>query len=275
MKKYNIVLTIAGSDSSGGAGIQADIKTITALNCYAASVINALTAQNTQGVLDILPIPAEFIKKQLDAIFEDFMPNAIKIGMLHNKDCILAIQEKLKIAKNKHIPIILDPVMVAQDGSKLINNHDISALSTLLEYATLITPNMPEAKVLANQTIDNLKDMEKVARYLGRKYQTSILLKGGHLISAPSTDILYLVKSNTIKRFKTPIVKTKNNHGTGCTLSSAISAFLAHGYNLEDAIIKAKDFLYHAMTDAKKFKLGHGSDPVNHLFNIQGVNYEI
>ncbi|MCF6806907.1 PfkB family carbohydrate kinase [Thiotrichales bacterium 19S9-12] len=202
--------------------------------------------------------------------FEKKIILAIKGGVscIQLRDKELNKDQLLKIAKNKHIPIILDPVMVAQDGSKLINNHDISALSTLFEYATLITPNIPEAKVLANQTIDNLKDMEKVARYLGRKYQTSILLKGGHLISTPSTDILYLVKSNTIKRFKTPIVKTTNNHGTGCTLSSAISAFLAHGYNLEDAIIKAKNFLYYAMTDAKKFKLGHGSDPVNHLFNI-------
>lgn len=268
MKYYNTVLTIAGSDNSGGAGIQADIKTITALKCYAASVITVLTAQNTQGVSAIYPVEADFIAKQMDAIFDDFTPNAIKIGMLHNEACIEVLQQKLSILKQKKIPVVLDPVMIAQAGTSLISKTAIQKLKTLFEYVDVITPNIPEAEALTHCSINTIKAMENAAKQLGDEYTCAVLVKGGHLAGDHAIDILYHPETSTIQRYESIFINTKNNHGTGCTLSSALACFLATNHNLAEAVKQAKNFIQEAIESGKQYQLGQGTGPVNHLFNI-------
>lgn len=269
MKSHDVVLTVAGSDCSGGAGIQADIKTITVLGCYAASVINVLTAQNTQGVTNVLPVTPEFINQQFNAIYSDFMPSAIKIGMLHNEDCIRTIVKHLQVAKKNHIPIVLDPVMVAQSGSSLMQDTAVLELKKLFNYVDLITPNVPEAQELTKIKISTLNAMRHSAIKLGTQYQCAVFVKGGHLKTQSSTDVLYLPKTKNIRQFTTPVINTKNSHGTGCTLSSAVSCFLAQGNSIEKSVIKAKDFLYNTLKSGQEYQLGRGSGPVNHLYNLE------
>lgn len=257
-------LTIAGSDSSGGAGIQADIKTMTANGVYAMSAITALTAQNTMGVTDIMEVSSLFLEEQLDCIFTDIWPDAVKIGMVASKELILTIAKCLGKYQAKNI--VLDPVMVATSGAKLISDDAIDALHTeLLPLATVVTPNIPEAEVLSLTKIQNQEDMVKAAKIIAEKYQCSVLCKGGHKIE-DANDLLY--DNGEITWFYGRRISNPNTHGTGCTLSSAIASNLAKGYELKVAIQYAKNYISGAL--AANLDLGKGSGPMNHAFAISG-----
>ena len=260
---YHTVLTIAGSDSSGGAGIQADIKSISACGGYAATVITASTAQNTQGVRDIHPLPVAHIVKQLEAVLDDITFGAIKIGMLHSNEVIEAVQSTLAKYPTKHI--VLDPVMIATSGDKLMNDEAIESLKDFLPHVTLITPNIPEAELLLGQCI-TLENIENAAQQLAQKYQTSVLLKGGHLeYSEEMTDVLYNLDTQKTTVIHNPSVKTVNTHGTGCTLSSSIATFLSKGYSLEVATTKGCAYLNTAILEGKDKSIGYGHGAVNHF----------
>lgn len=256
------VLTIAGSDCSGGAGIQADIKTITANGMYAMSAITSLTAQNTTGVYGIFNSSAEFLSNQLDCIFTDIVPDAIKIGMVSEKELIKVIAEKLN--EYGATNIVLDPVMVSTSGSKLLNDDAIEILtSKLMPLARLITPNLDEAKVLLANEINNVEDMKIGAKKLSEMFNCAVLIKGGHL-DDKATDVLFDKREYFL--FTSERVNTKNTHGTGCTLSSAIACGLAENLSLDNAIKKAKDYLTGALMYG--LDLGKGNGPVNHCYKI-------
>ena len=255
-------LSIAGSDSSGGAGIQADIKTMTMNGVYAMTAITALTAQNTTGVTGILEVTPEFLRKQIEAVFEDIRPHAVKIGMVSSAPLIRTIAEALRFYRAENI--VLDPVMVATSGAKLISEDGIEALETcLIPMATVITPNIPEAEILSGMAIHGRADMLSAAEAIGKKYPCSVLLKGGHSISDAS-DLLW--EQGRATWFEGKRIPNPNTHGTGCTLSSAIAAGLAKGYTLERAIREAKDYISGAL--ASGLNLGKGSGPLNHAFKI-------
>lgn len=259
MKK---VLTIAGSDSSGGAGIQADIKTITAHKLYAMSAITALTAQNTTGVYGVLDADADFVKNQIDCIFTDIRPDSVKIGMVSNSDIINAIADKLIEYKAENI--VVDPVMVATSGSKLISDEAKDTLiNRLLPLGTIITPNIPEAEVLSGRKIKSDEDMIKAAKEISKNIDSAILIKGGHY-DKNANDLLY--DNGEIFWFKGDRVDTNNTHGTGCTLSSAITCNLAMGYSKEESIKNAKDYITGALKAG--LDLGKGSGPLNHMYNL-------
>lgn len=262
--RYCAVLTIAGSDSGGCAGIQADIKSISACGAYAASVITATTAQNTQGIFDIHPIPISHLEKQLDAVLSDIEFGAIKIGMLHSSEVIDAVANKLEQYSINNI--VLDPVMVATSGDNLIVNDAISSLKKFLPKARLITPNIPEAEKLIGHPIE-LKNLKNSAREIGCLYYTSVLLKGGHIGSHENkiTDTLYIHENDEIITIKKPWVNTKNTHGTGCSLSSSIAAFLSLGHNLEDAVKKGCHYINRAITQGENKILGKGNGSINHF----------
>ena len=257
-------LTIAGSDSSGGAGIQADIKTMTMNQVYAMSAITALTAQNTTGVTGILEVSPEFLEQQIDAIFEDIFPDAVKIGMVASSELIEVIAKKLKSYGARNI--VVDPVMVATSGSRLIEDAAVNTLKTeLLPLATVITPNIPEAEILADMTIKNEKDMEEAVKVLAERYHCAALVKGGHSIN-DANDILYSEKMDSPVWFEGKRINNPNTHGTGCTLSSAIASNLAKGCGLVDAIKNAKDYLSGALE--AMLDLGKGSGPLAHNYTI-------
>jgi len=259
MKK---VLTIAGSDSSGGAGIQADIKTITVHKQYAMSVITALTAQNTTGVYGIMDATPEFVAKQIDCIFNDIRPDAVKIGMVSNSKIIEVIADKLIEYKAENI--VIDPVMVSTSGSKLLSDDAMSSLiSKLLPIGNVITPNIPEAEVLSQTPIKDEEDMIKAAKIISENVCGAVLVKGGHLVS-DAIDLLY--KNGDIHWFKSRRINTANTHGTGCTLSSAIACNIANGLSLADSIQAAKNYLSGALADG--LDLGKGSGPMNHMFML-------
>ena len=263
MKK---ALTIAGSDSCGGAGIQADIKTMTMNGVYAMSAITALTAQNTTGVTGIMEASPEFLKKQLDAVFEDIFPDAVKIGMVSSSDLIQVIADCLE--KYKAVNIVVDPVMVATSGARLIEDTAIDTLkSRLLPLAAIITPNIPEAEILADMTIRDEADMEKAAKSLFERYGCAVLVKGGHSIN-DANDVLYSGESNEPVWFMGKRIDNPNTHGTGCTLSSAIASNLAKGADLETAVRSAKAYISGAL--GAMLDLGKGSGPMNHAFAIKG-----
>jgi hydroxymethylpyrimidine/phosphomethylpyrimidine kinase len=257
-------LTIAGSDSSGGAGIQADIKAISATGGYAASVITALTAQNTVGVDGIFAVPAEFVSLQLDSVFSDINFLAIKIGMLYSPQIIFAVAERLKKWHAKNV--VLDPVMVAKSGHKLITDEALTALKEkIFPLAYLITPNLKEAEVLLHSSITTHEQMEKAAQELAEIYHTNILVKGGHLTSAHADDVLFCYASKKIHWFSRSRIISKNTHGTGCTFSAAIASYLAQGNDLFNAITKAKDYLTTALTMGSRYTLGKGHGPIGHF----------
>ena len=263
MKPKSTVLIIAGSDSSGGAGIQADIKTVTSLGCYAMTAVTAVTAQNTTGVKSIIPINPKEIKNQIDFSAKDIKPKAIKIGMLHSKNVILEVLKSLKNINTKKI--VLDPVMVAKGGTKLINNSAISFIKKkLMKKSLLITPNIPEAEILTKTKIKNIEDMIVAGRILIDLGAKNILIKGGHLESKTMNDIF--VNKKIIKVFKSKKYNSKNTHGTGCTLSSAIATHLSCGKNL----IKSCELGIKYVNDAIKTNtnLGKGNGPINHLNSI-------
>ena len=257
-------LTIAGSDSSGGAGIQADIKTMTANHVYAMSAITALTAQNTTGVTDIMEVTPKFLAEQLDSIFTDIYPDAIKTGMVASGELIGTIAQKLTEYHAKNI--VVDPVMVATSGARLISEDAISTLkSKLLPLATVITPNIPEAEVLSEMQIKTDADMEKAAEIICDTLGCAVLLKGGHQLN-DANDLLYAEGKN--RWFYGRRIDNPNTHGTGCTLSSAIASNLAKGYGLEEAVERAKEYISGAL--AAMLDLGAGSGPMDHGFDIGG-----
>ena len=257
-------LTIAGSDSSGGAGIQADIKTMTANGVYATSAITALTAQNTTGVYGILESTPEFLANQLDCIFTDIFPDAVKTGMVSSTALIAVIADKLRQYGARNI--VVDPVMVATSGSRLISEEAVDALKEkLLPLATLLTPNIPEAEVLSGMTISDPAGMEKAARAISEKYGCAVLCKGGHQIS-DADDLLW--REGAGVWFRGRRIQNSNTHGTGCTLSSAIASNLAKGYDLDQSVRRAKEYISGAL--AAMLDLGHGSGPMDHMFDLRG-----
>ena len=259
-------LTIAGSDSSGGAGIQADIKTMTANGVYAMSAITALTAQNTTGVQGIFEVPESFLAMQIDSIFTDIRPDAVKIGMVSSAGLIEVIAERLRFYEAENI--VVDPVMVATSGAKLLSDNAVDALKTLLlPLATVLTPNIPEAEVLSGKKILTQDDMEAAARSISEKYGCAVLCKGGHNIN-DANDLLF--DGEEMHWFYGRRIDNPNTHGTGCTLSSAIAANLAKGRDLCSAVEQAKNYISGALS--AMLDLGKGSGPMNHAFAIDG-NY--
>lgn len=255
-------LTIAGSDSCGGAGIQADIKTMTMNGVYAMSAITALTAQNTTGVTGIMEVTPEFLASQLDAVFTDIRPDAVKTGMVASSELIRVIAQKLKEYGAKNI--VVDPVMVATSGAKLISDDAIETLKQeLLPLADVITPNIPEAEVLSGMTIKNEDDMIAAAKVICEKFGCSVLCKGGHQIN-DANDLLY--RNGSYVWFKGKRIDNPNTHGTGCTLSSAIASNLAKGEDMDNAVKNAKDYISGAL--AAMLDLGKGSGPLCHNYKI-------
>lgn len=255
-------LTIAGSDSCGGAGIQADIKTMTMNGVYAMSAITALTAQNTLGVIGIMDVSPEFLSQQLDAIFTDIYPDAVKIGMVSQSELIKIISDKLKQYEAKNI--VVDPVMVATSGAKLIADDAVDTLKEqLIPLASLLTPNIPEAEILSDMEIKAEADMEEAAKRISEGFGCAVLLKGGHKVN-DANDLLY--SQGTMTWFPGKRINNPNTHGTGCTLSSAIASNLAKGYTMPEAVKKAKDYISGALEDM--LDLGQGSGPMNHGFAI-------
>lgn len=260
--KMKTTLSIAGSDSSGGAGVQADIKTITMNGVYAMSAITSLTAQNTLGVRAISDSTPEFLKEQLDAVFEDIFPDSVKIGMVSSSELIDVIADRLKYYDAKNI--VVDPVMVATSGSALIRTDAIKTLvEKLLPLATLVTPNIPEAEILSDMKIDNKDDMINAAKFIEKNYGCNVLLKGGHSVNDASD---LLCENGRFIWFEGKRIDNSNTHGTGCTLSSAIAANLAKGINLVDSVKKAKEYISNAL--AEGLDLGKGSGPMKHNFIV-------
>ena len=258
-------LSIAGSDCSGGAGIQADLKTMTMNGVYAMSAITALTAQNTTGVTGILEVTPEFLGQQIDMVFTDIRPDAVKIGMVSSSALIETIADRLRQYQAENI--VVDPVMVATSGSSLIESDAVVTLKqVLLPLAALATPNIPEAEVLSGMTIQTEADMEAAAKYIWETYGCAVLLKGGHSIN-DANDLL--CDRRELKWFHGKRIPNPNTHGTGCTLSSAIAANLAKGYDLETSVQRAKDYISGAL--AAMLDLGQGRGPMNHAFDLKGA----
>lgn len=256
------VLTIAGSDSGGGAGIQADIKTMIANGVYATSAITALTAQNTTGVQGIFEVSPDFLGQQIDSVFTDIFPDAVKVGMVASSELIQCIAERLQFYRAKNI--VVDPVMVATSGAKLIEEEAVETLKKdLFPLALVLTPNIPEGEILSDMRIQNEKDMERAAEQIGRRYDCAVLLKGGHQMN-DANDFLYRAESK--RWFYGKRIENPNTHGTGCTLSSAIASYLALGYSLSEAVECAKSYLSGALSSM--LNLGKGSGPVDHGWNI-------
>ena len=274
-KKYKVptVLSIAGFDGSGGAGIQADTKTISSLGCYAMNVLTALPVQNTQGVKNIFDIPVEAVKEQLDCLFEDIYPDSIKIGMVHNSKLVETIANSLKDYKGS---IVFDPVMVSTSGHRLIHEETIAAIKELLfPIAQIITPNLDEVSVLVGREISSVQAMEEVADEILSLGCNAALLKGGHLQSDILTSIL-IQKNHAAQYFDSKRVNTKNTHGSGCSLSSAIASFLARGYHLEQSTENALMYINSAIKGSKDLLIGKGNGPLNHFFNPQRlIKYEM
>lgn len=267
MKK---VLTIAGSDSCGGAGIQADLKTMSALGVYGMSVISAVTAQNTQGVTEVQEIKKEIVEAQMRAIFDDIQVDSVKIGMVSNSEIIKTIKNVLIEYKIKNI--VLDPVMISKSGYYLLRPEAITELKSLIKIADIVTPNIPEAEELTGMKITNEEEMKSAALKINKYGVKNVLVKGGHRCN-DSTDILYY--DNKFLALEGKRINTKNTHGTGCTLSSAIASFLAKGYSMDKAVKLSKDYIQNAIKNS--FSIGHGVGPVGHfidLYEKAGLDYK-
>ena len=274
MKRYPTTLIIAGSDSCGGAGIQADIKTCSAIGVYAATAITAVTAQNTQGVRNIQAIDPLVVKQQIEAVLEDFTVDAIKIGMLCNATIANAVADVL--VHCNHIPIILDPVMISTSGSILLSNDAVDVIvNRLFPLAEIITPNIDEACFLATTTIEDASQILLAAHKMLNLGCNSVLMKGGHLPGSMATD--WLVTPHTHEKFSYPFIDTRNTHGTGCTLSSAIAAYRALGIPLAEAVKRAKEYLHQAIVHGADIDAGHGHGSLNHTYNptpLVGIEYQ-
>ena len=265
-KSYFRVLTIAGSDSGGGAGIQADIKAISAMGCYASSAITAVTVQNTLGVQAVHPIPLDILEGQIDAILSDIGADAIKIGMLHSTKVVNLVAEMIEKYGIRNV--VLDPVMVSTSGHKLIEDDAIESIKNrLIPLSRVITPNIPEAEILSGCKISSDQDFEQIAKKLSFNKSVSVLLKAGHLDNDCLVDYFYNVEDNTITLLPSKRVKTRNTHGTGCTLSSAFASALARGEDLTLAAKSAKKYIEQAIVSGAEYEIGHGHGPVNHGFN--------
>lgn len=266
-KQYKIVLTIAGSDPSGGAGIQADIKTISACGCYAMSAITAIVDENTFEVKGVYPVPASFVRGQIESVLSDIGADAVKIGMLHSSELILAVKEAL--APYNICNIVLDPVMVATAGDDLLKQEAVRTLQhELIPLTRIITPNIPEAEVLSGQKIESKEDMLAVIKSLSCNNRVSVLLKAGHLSDNELTDIFYNAETGEILELKALRIASQNTHGTGCTLSSAVASFLAHGFSLDDSVRKAKEYMNQAILHGAGYEIGKGHGPVHHFFSF-------
>lgn len=270
-KSYPIVLSIAGSDSSGGAGIQADLKTFSALGVYGATAITAITAQNTLGVVSQMALPPQMVREQIIAVMDDLHPSVVKIGMLSNAEIVNAVAEVLSEYKPK---IVLDPVIVSTSGHRLLSVEAQEVIKEkLLPISELVTPNIPEMETLTNMPLSSFEEKEKAANYLLSLGAKAVLLKGGHEDGEVKTDVLYSKGQQSTDNGQQSLslvsesISTKNVHGTGCTLSSAIAAFLALDYSLEDAVREAKRYITEAIRAGADVKIGHGFGPVNHFFN--------
>ena len=265
--RYRVACTIAGSDSGGGAGIQADLKTFSALGVFGTSVITAITAQNTLGVTGIQAVASDILVKQLSAVFDDLQPNAVKIGMLHNVEVARIVATHLEKHRPRHV--VLDPVMIAESGAKLIEDETIGYIKKhLFPCASIITPNIPEAETLTGMKITDRHSLIACAQTLVEQGAPAVLLKGGHLAGDEKHDCL-LLKNQEPVIYSHPTISTDNTHGTGCTLSSAIAAHLALGEGLTTAVGKAATYLLQALQAGANIRIGHGNGPVNHLFNPQ------
>jgi hydroxymethylpyrimidine/phosphomethylpyrimidine kinase len=266
------VLIVAGSDSGGGAGIQADIKTVTALGGFAATAITALTAQNTQGVFGIVGVDPAFIQQQMRVVLEDIGADSVKTGMLHSAAVIEAVCEILD-SLDPAIPVVVDPVMVAESGDSLLDPGAMESLAQrLLPKATLLTPNAPEAEHLTGDTINDVADMTRAANRLLDMGSGAVLVKGGHLSGETVQDVL--ATGDTVETFESPRIDTRHTHGTGCTLASAIATGLGQGLEMRSAVIRARAYLYEAIRTAPG--LGHGHGPVNHGHSVspfEGLDY--
>ena len=264
------VLVIAGSDPSGGAGIQADLKTLTSFGVYGMTAITALTEQNTNGVFDILEIPIDFVVKQINCCLSDINANAVKIGMLHSADLISAVLEALfnnNIVSNKKVNIVLDPVMVAKGGHKLLKENAIDALKNFIKVVQpILTPNIPEAEILTGIKINNLKDMKNVGKEIINLGASHVILKGGHMKARVMTDLL--INSSEIYSIETSKIITNHTHGTGCTMATALSASLAKSIEIRQSFEIAHKYVNNAIKTNPKF--GRGNGPINHCFNING-----
>ena len=270
--KYRCALTIAGSDSVGGAGIQADIKTMSALGVYAASAITAVTVQNTLGVYGIEALRPEIVGGQIRAVMDDIAPAAVKIGMVNDAATIHAIAEALK--PYGRVSIVVDPVMVSTSGYRLMQEDALKVFRTeLMPLASLLTPNVPEEEILAGMKIGNIDDMNRADGTICREAKCDVLVKGGHLDGDTKTDILYH-DGKRAATYDAQTVDTRNTHGTGCTLSSAITAHLALGCGMAEAVSLAKDYLYKALEAGKYVEIGKGHGPVNHFFAPQSLAVE-
>ena len=264
------VLTIAGSDSCGGAGIQADLKTMSALGVYGMSVITAVTAQNTMGVFDVLEVDKKMIESQIKCIFEDIEVDAVKIGMVSNSEIIKTIREMLMQYKAKNI--VVDPVMVSKSGYFLLKEEAVEELKGLISIADVVTPNIPEAEVLSGIKINNEEDMKEAAKIIAKTGAKNVLVKGGHRCN-DADDILYTGESFLI--LKGDRINTKNTHGTGCTLSSAIASYIAKGYSIDKAVDLSKHYINEAIKNS--FSIGNGVGPVGHFIDLYkrgGVDFE-
>ena len=263
MERHPVILSIAGSDCSGGAGIQADIKTISALGGYAASAITAITVQNTLGVRAVQSISPDMVRGQIEAVMDDLQPVAIKIGMINDIQIVRVMSDCLQ----KYSPayVVYDPVMVSTSGKKLMTDEAIEEIKKeLLPLVTLITPNIDEAMVLTGNSIQNTQDMLAAAKQLSIDYQTHILIKGGHLEGDKMCDLLYS-PDHTYYIYEEKKIETKNLHGTGCTLSSAIASYQAKGYSMKESIRHAKEYITHAIIAGKNLNIGHGNGPLWHF----------
>ncbi|MBU3874449.1 bifunctional hydroxymethylpyrimidine kinase/phosphomethylpyrimidine kinase [Faecalicatena sp. AGMB00832] len=257
-------LSIAGSDSSGGAGIQADLKTMTMNGVFAMSALTALTAQNTTGVTAVMEVTPQFLQNQIDAVFEDIRPDAVKIGMVASSELIRTIAQRLRAYEAANI--VVDPVMAATSGARLIKEEAIETLKEeLLPLATVVTPNIPEAEILSGETIHNEDGMVAAAIKISEMYHCAVLCKGGHSVN-DANDLLYV--DGKARWFTGRRIATSNTHGTGCTLSSAIASNLAKGFDLETSVQRAKDYISRALS--ANLDLGKGSGPMNHAFDLSG-----
>lgn len=265
-KHYRRALTIAGSDPSGGAGIQADLKTFSACGCYGMTVITAVVDENTIGVTGVHPIPVPFVSGQIKSVMDDIGADSIKIGMLHSSELIRSVKDTLLKYNIKNI--VLDPVMVATSGDKLLQDEAIATLKDeLIPYSKVITPNIPEAEILLGSKITKQADLPLVIKELSCNKTVSVLLKAGHLSEEELIDVFYNAETDEILEFKSKRVYTKNTHGTGCTFSSAIAAFLAHNLPLNQAVEKAKEYMEKSIIAGADYEIGKGHGPVHHFFN--------
>jgi len=264
MKHYKRVLTIAGSDSGGGAGIQADLKTISACGCFGTSAVTAITAQNTIGVTAIHPVPVPILEAQIRAVLDDIGTDAVKLGMLHSVEVIECVADLLAEYEVKNV--VLDPVMVATSGDKLIEDNAINALqTTLFPFARIITPNLPEAEIISKQKITTRSELKITATSLGESFNISVLAKGGHLAGDYLEDFLYDRDNDQTISFSNPKISTGNTHGTGCTLSSALASSLASGASIAEAAARATNYVARAIDAGKDYQTGRGHGPVHHF----------